>query len=380
MARHIYVHIPFCIRKCDYCDFYSISCMDNERIEKYFDALLKEIELVPVIEDTNDDLVDTIYFGGGTPSVPDSKLIGKVLASIMAKFDITSDAEITIECNPASVTLEKFIDYRNAGFNRVSIGIQSLNDDTLKVLGRLHDRKRAMEAIKEAGEAGFENVSADLMIGIPGQTLDEVLDNGNTLISLGVNHVSMYSLIIEEGTKFFEKYGETLDSYISQDLEREMYHRLRNLLNESGIKPYEISNCGKSSIHNMSYWRGYEYYAFGPASSGYLDGKRFTHIPDVKEYSDALLDNDFDIEKIVELDEELTKKDRMSEYIMLMFRTTEGVSNLIFRKRFGEDMEHVFEKELNNLLEKKLITKNDECYSLTEKGLDYANEVFREFV
>lgn len=379
MAKHIYVHIPFCKRKCDYCDFYSISCENQEFFSSYFDALNNEINNALIVEDTNDDDIDTVYFGGGTPSVPDSRFITSTLKNILTKFDIGNDAEITIECNPASVTYEKFCDYRKAGFNRVSIGVQSLKDDTLRTLGRLHNRERAIAAIKEAITSGFTNVSADLMLGIPGQSLDEVLSNARTLVELGVSHVSMYSLIIEEGTKFYDRYIDTLESLIPQELERKMYHAVRDYLRDNNIEPYEISNCGKESIHNMSYWRGYEYYAFGPASSGYLNGIRFTHIPDVKNYIDVMTTSG-DINTVINVDEKIDNDEKMTEYVMLMLRTSEGVSLEKFSSRFGVELMSVFEKPINNLVEKDLIIFSKGAYSLTNKGLDFANEVFREFV
>lgn len=380
MARHIYVHIPFCIRKCDYCDFYSVPCNSREDYKSYFDALEKEITLAPLITDNNDDQIDTVYFGGGTPSVPDSSFLCKTLGLIIDKFGISSDAEITIECNPASVTIDKLVDYRAAGFNRVSFGVQSLNDKTLKLLGRLHNRDRAIEAIEEAISAGFENISADLMIGVPGQTLEEVQESAITLVSLNVTHISMYSLMIEEGTKFYEMFSETLEDYMPQEKEREMYHWLRDYLETSGIRPYEISNCGRKSVHNMSYWRGYEYYAFGPSASGYIDSKRFTHIDNVSKYIEEMNLKEPELDRIIVLDEILTTEDKMAEYAMLMLRTSEGVSRLTFRERFGIELDDVFANELKSLLNRELIKCENDAYFLTKKGLDFANEVFREFV
>lgn len=379
MAKHIYVHIPFCIRKCDYCDFYSVSQCEK-KISSYFDALMREIEITQVVDDTNDDDIDTVYFGGGTPSVPDSRLICDCLVKIIDKFDIKTNAEITIECNPASVNRQKFGDYKRAGFNRVSIGIQSLYDETLKTLGRLHNRERAIEAIREAKEVGFTNISADLMLGIPGQTLDEVIANAKLLVELGVTHVSMYSLIIEEGTKFYDRYVDTLEDYMPQELERQMYHSLRSYLEENGITPYEISNCGVMSVHNTSYWKGYEYYAFGPASSGFIQNKRFTHMRDLDNYINVLLSDEPDLTRVIEIDEELTKEDKMHEYAMLMLRTSYGIVESEFIRRFGTKVLNVFSEEIENLLGKGLIIHQDGTYVLSSKGLDFANEVFREFV
>ena len=369
MAKHIYVHVPFCARKCAYCDFYSVARPDL--IDSYFDALRKEIETCKIIEDTNPDNIDTIYFGGGTPSVPDAEPICSTLAQIKAKFCISSSAEITIECNPASVTYMKLVAYNEAGFNRVSIGIQSLHDKTLKTLGRLHDRERAIETVKEAVSAGFKNISCDLMIGIPGQTKEEILEDAKTLVDLGASHISMYSLIIEEGTPFYDRY-KNIEDYVDPDLERDMYHSLRDYLNDNGLRPYEISNCGRESIHNMSYWKGMEYYAFGPASSGYLNGVRFTHERSVERYIKSP-------SEVIE-DEIISDDEKMREYVMLMLRTSDGPSKEEFQNRFNKNMDVVFADEIGRLCDQGLILSDDKRIRLTHKGLDLANQAFEEFV
>lgn len=369
MARHIYVHIPFCARKCDYCDFYSVASRDL--IEDYFDALKKEILNTKICPDNNPDEVDTVYFGGGTPSIPDAHFITDTLKLILDRFGISSDAEITIECNPNSVTYEKFIAYKDAGFNRVSLGIQSLHDDVLKTLGRLHDSKRAIEALGETFKAGFTNVSADLMLGIPGQTLEGLLEDGRKLADLNVTHVSMYSLIIEEGTPFYTRY-KNIEDIVDPDLERRMYHELRDLLGSKGLAPYEISNCGRPSLHNMSYWNAMEYYAFGAGASGYVEDKRFSHAPDIRSYiGDPLC---------VEVEEIMTQDSKMSEYVMLRFRTSDGVDPEEFKKRFGRDVEDLFGDRLNKLISDGMLEILDGRYTLTRKGLDFANLVFGEFI
>ncbi len=369
MARHIYVHIPFCARKCSYCDFYSVAAPD--KINTFFEALRKEIENTDLITDVNPDIQDTVYFGGGTPSVPDADLICETLSLIKERFNIRSDAEITIECNPASVTKEKFEAYKNAGFNRVSIGIQSLHDDTLKILGRLHDRSRALSTVNEAIEAGFKNISCDLMIGIPGQTKEEILEDAKTLVDLGVSHVSMYSLIIEEGTPFYDRY-KNIEDFVDPDLERDMYHSLRDYLKGRGLEPYEISNCGKMSVHNMSYWKGMEYYAFGPAASGYLNGIRFSHMRSVEGYIKEPMK--------VDVEEILSLEDKEKEYVMLMLRTSDGPSKKEFGERFGKDMHVYFEKEIQSLFSKNLIEIDENGFRLSKKGLDLANQAFEIFI
>ena len=369
MAKHIYVHIPFCARKCAYCDFYSIAA--PSLIEPFFDALKKEIENTEIIPDTNPDQKDTVYFGGGTPSVPDAKYICYTLTLLKSKFNISSDAEISIECNPASVTKDKFTAYKNAGFNRVSLGIQSLHDSTLKTLGRLHDRSRAIEAVNEAKAAGFTNISCDLMVGIPGQTKEEVLKDADTLLDLGAEHISMYSLIIEEGTPFFARY-KNIEDFVDPDLERDMYHSLRDHLAQAGLTPYEISNCGRMSVHNMSYWKGMEYYAFGPAASGYLNGIRFSHDRNVDGYIN-------DPVKVVE-DEVLSRDGKAREYVMLMLRTSGGPDRKEYRERFGKDILEEYKGEIDKLSSQGLITSDEYGFRLTKKGLDYANIAFGEFI
>ena len=369
MAKHIYIHIPFCARKCSYCDFYSIE--DHSHMTEYFDALRKEIAGANIVPDVNSDTIDTVYFGGGTPSVPDAHLLCDILKLVKSRFCIKDDAEITIECNPNSVNLSKLLMYREAGFNRVSIGIQSLHDNTLKVLGRLHDRERALGTIEEARMAGFDNISADLMIGVPTQTKEDVLEDAKVLVSRGVTHVSMYSLIIEEGTPFYDLYRH-IEDHVDPDLERDMYHSLRDYLNDIGLTPYEISNCGRPSIHNMSYWKGMEYYAFGPAASGFLNGIRFSHPRSVKEY----IADPFHIDE----EERIDKNSSMKEYMMLMLRTTNGPSSEEFNLRYDADMFNVFEKEIRNLIDKDLIERDYNGIRLTRLGLDLANVAFEEFI
>lgn len=369
MGKHIYIHIPFCERKCAYCDFYSIE--DHHLLEQYFDALRKEIAGVTIVPDVNPDTRDTVYFGGGTPTVPDANLLCDILLLVRKRFCISKEAEITIECNPNSVNYSKFLKYREAGFNRVSIGVQSLHDKTLKILGRLHDRERALESIEEAKMAGYENISCDLMIGVPSQTKDDILEDANILIDRGVCHISMYSLMIEEGTPFYDRY-RNIEDFVDPDLERDMYHSLRDFLSANGLEPYEISNCGKMSEHNMSYWKGMEYYAFGAGSSGYLNGIRFSHPRSVKDY----VKDPFHVDE----EEKVGISGKMNEYMMLMLRTSDGPSKEEFQKRFNKSMDDVFANEIKRLCDQELIVVDDKGIRLTRKGLDLANQAFEEFV
>ena len=400
MARHIYVHNPFCARKCPYCDFYSIT--DHSCIEEFYKAAIKETELIgSVITDktgtnplTDADGKDTVYFGGGTPSVPDSHLIAELLGSVKKNFNISDDAEITIEVNPSSVREDKLEEYLKADFNRISLGVQSLHDDVLKTLGRLHDSKGAVDAIKKITAAGFTNVSADLITGVPGETLEGIKQDIKTFHELGVKHISTYSLSIEEGTPFFERYSKTLEDLVSPDDERKMYHGTREFLQSLGYVTYEISNSalpGFKSIHNSSYWNSCEYFAIGAGAHGYLGDMRYGHKDDVisyinemkdlnlKDYKDFLEGRKNDLVSLY-VEEMLSKEDKMREVPFLRLRTTEGILLDEFFKMFGEEFENVFAMEVDDNIKKGLLERKERTLRLTRSGLDLANKVIEDFL
>ena len=400
MARHIYVHNPFCARKCPYCDFYSLT--DHSCIEEFYKAAIKETELIgSVITDktgtnplTDADGKDTVYFGGGTPSVPDSHLIAELLGSVKKNFNISDDAEITIEVNPSSVREDKLEEYLKADFNRISLGVQSLHDDVLKTLGRLHDSKGAVDAIKKITAAGFTNVSADLITGVPGETLEGIKQDIKTFHELGVKHISTYSLSIEEGTPFFERYSKTLEDLVSPDDERKMYHGTREFLQSLGYETYEISNSalpGFKSIHNSSYWNSCEYFAIGAGAHGYLGDMRYGHKDDVisyinemekltsKDYKDFLEGRKNDLVSLY-AEEMLSKEDKMREVPFLRLRTTEGILLDEFFKMFGEEFENVFAREVEDNIKKGLLERKERTLRLTRSGLDLANKVIEDFL
>lgn len=400
MARHIYVHNPFCARKCPYCDFYSVT--NHLCIEEFYKAAIKETELIgSVITDktgtnqlTDADGKDTVYFGGGTPSVPDSHLIAELLGSVKKNFNISDDAEITIEVNPSSVREDKLEEYLKAGFNRISLGVQSLHDDVLKTLGRLHDSKGAVDAIKKITAAGFTNVSADLITGVPGETLEGIKQDIKTFHELGVKHISTYSLSIEEGTPFFERYSKTLEDLVSPDDERKMYHGTREFLQNLGYETYEISNSalpGFKSIHNSSYWNSCEYFAIGAGAHGYLGDMRYGHKDDVisyinemkdltsKDYKDFIEGRKNDLVSLY-VEEMLSKEDKMREVPFLRLRTTEGILLDDFFKMFGEEFENVFAREVEDNIKKGLLERKERTLRLTRSGLDLANIVIEDFL
>ena len=399
MARHIYVHNPFCARKCPYCDFYSIT--DASRTEAFYRAALRETKLLGKIIDsstgtnplTDTDNKDTVYFGGGTPSVPDSRFICDLLAGIREAFSISSDAEITIEVNPSSVTEEKLSDYKRAGFNRISLGVQSLDDVVLKRLGRLHDSKGAVDAIKKITTAGFTNVSADLITGVPGETLEGIKKDINTFHDLGVKHISTYSLMLEEGTSFFERYNKTIEELMPPEKEREMYHGTRECLQSLGYETYEISNSalpGFRSIHNSSYWNSCEYFAIGAGAHGYLADVRYGHKDDVEAYIKEMgTISEDDYKSFLEgngqlnslyVEETLSGEDKMREVPFLRLRTTEGILLDEFKKTFGIEFEDVFRQAVENNIGKGLIERKERTLRLTRSGLDLANKVIEDFL
>lgn len=361
---HIYVHIPFCKRKCPYCGFYSVE--NGKLASSYISALLREVEAQELVPSAscNED-VHTIYFGGGTPSYVDEEDICRVLEAVRKRFAI-DEGEFTIEVNPNSLDENKAQAYARAGFNRISIGVQSLKDDVLKTLGRLHSSEEALRAISIARDAGFVNISCDMILGVPGQREENLYEDASALLQSGAKHISMYSLMVEEGTPFYDRYGEKLYEYVDEDLERAMYHGLRDYLSSKGVKPYEISNCaypGYESRHNLAYWKGREYYAFGAGAHGYLDSVRFAHEENVEAY----INDPF--QRITE--EVLDEDAKLKERCMLALRTSEGVAS---RDCIG------LMDIINKNLQSGYLKRTDKGFCLTRKGLDFANLVFMDLV
>jgi len=386
MGRHIYVHNPFCARKCPYCGFYSEE--GTSGMDEYYRCAEAEARLWVAAEGAPDadDGIDTVYFGGGTPSLPDSSQVCRLLKTIKESFGIRPDAEITIEINPSSLTRKKAEDYFNAGFNRVSVGVQSLSDSVLRTLGRLHDSAGATEAIKMLKEAGFTNISADLITGVPGQTMEDVLRDVDKFASLGIRHVSTYSLTLEEGTAFYTRYRDSLEDLVPPEQERAVYHAVRRRLEELGIIPYEISNSaceGYRSVHNSSYWNGSEYYAIGAGAHGYTRGRRYGHPDSIDEYirvmSGPLPDSGIP-EGLIYIEEYMTPEDRMQEYPFLRLRTGEGIDVKVFEEKFGRDVYEVFGKAIEDNISCGLLEDRDGHIRLTEEGLDFADAVIRDFL
>lgn len=408
----IYVHIPFCIKKCDYCDFISY-CDKTEYIEKYIESIKKEINNTVgalSIRNTNkkyqtaplensDYQITTIYIGGGTPSSIDSKYIVDILNTIKNVGDdaIVVPKEITIEINPGTITEEKLIDYKKAGINRLSIGLQETNNDLLKGIGRIHTYEQFLETYKLARKAGFNNINVDLMIGLPGQSIENIKKSLNKIIELNPEHISVYSLILEEGTRLYKKYQEQRIELPDEELERNMYWYVKNTLENAGYNHYEISNFsreGYESRHNLNCWNQEEYIGIGTAAHSYINGMRYSNTTNIEEYIryvwehldsprvglEQSLQNIKINEDYVMINEIQTKEDMQKEYMLLGLRRIDGVSIQKFKNKFGQNPIFIFKNELSKLVEANLIIIDVDRIKLTNKGLDLANIVWEKFV
>ena len=380
----IYVHIPFCKHKCYYCDFISYANKES-LVERYINVLIREITDVATgnrldYENGIDELfnVNTIYIGGGTPSFIESKYIVNIISTIKEYFKINENAEITLEVNPGTVNENKLKDYFNAGVNRLSIGLQATNDSLLKEIGRIHTYEDFRTSYDLVREAGFENVNVDLMSGLPGQSLEQWLNSLRVTTDLMPEHISAYSLMIEEGTPFFAKYRDQ-SSLPDEETERQMYEQTKVLLRERGLYRYEISNYAKPGFecrHNIGYWRRREYLGLGLGASSFFQGRRWRNTDSFAEY----LRDSRDRKKIRREEEVLTRQDSMEEFMFLGLRMCEGVSEGEFMKEFKVDMESVYGAAIDKLEKGGLLQRTGERIALTEKGINLSNPVLAEFL
>lgn len=376
----IYIHIPFCKQKCYYCDFVSYSNKCSE-VKEYIESLKKEIEEF----DFSNYKVTSIYIGGGTPSYIDSIYIVEILSELKEKLKCNliefKDIEITIEVNPGTVDKKKLNDYKKLGINRLSIGLQSTKNDILKKIGRIHTYQEFLEIYKLARETGFKNINIDLMIGIPGQKIGDLKNTLQDIIKLEPEHISVYSLIIEENTpieKMLEK-GEI--KLPDEDLERNMYWYVKNTLELNGYNHYEISNfakLGKESRHNLNCWNQEEYIGFGVAAHSYLNDIRFSNTINVEEYIQHIENNRK--EENIQIEESQSLEDKKNEFMMLGFRKIQGVDIARFKEKFIDNPIFLYREKLNKLVEEGLIEVDLNHIKLTNKGIDLANLVFEEFV
>ena len=383
----IYVHIPFCKQKCKYCDFNSFA-NKGEYIEKYVKCVQKEIKNVGdrVRLNSNGDytnlpIAKTIYIGGGTPSFIDEKYIEDILKTIETNFEIDKNIEVTIEINPGTVNLEKLKKYRDIGINRLSIGLQTSNNNLLKLIGRIHNYEQFLQTINLAKTVGFKNINVDTMIGLPNQTIYDVEDTLNKLINLDVTHISVYSLIVEEGTEIEKEIQNGSLTLPDEELERYMYWFAKRKLEESGYMHYEISNFAKipyRSKHNVDCWNQREYIGFGVSASSYENNIRYRNIDSIEEYIKNI-ENDKETKNVI-IEEKQNKQTKMNEYMILGLRKINGVSITEFRRKFELSPLQVYNKELTRLLREGLINIDTNNIRLSKKGLDLANIVWEEFI
>ena len=367
----IYIHIPFCIRKCDYCDFLSGPSGSKEQAD-YVQALLREIQAV---EEGEGRSVSSIFIGGGTPSVLDERLLGDILKEIRNRFKMEEDAEITIEVNPGTANIGKLQAYREMGINRLSIGLQSPQDRELKILGRIHNYEQFLETYQEARTVGFDNINIDLMSAIPDQTYEGWVKNLRTAAELEPEHISAYSLIVEEGTPFAARKLNLPD----EDTEYNMYEATAQILKEYGFEQYEISNYarkGRECKHNVGYWTRQDYLGFGLGASSLYGKERFANTADMKKY----LENSRNPEKIREKEPSLTREDEMAEFMFLGLRMTRGIAKSDFQEIFGCTIESIYGDVLKKYEALELLQEKDDRIFLSRKGIHVSNSVMSEFL
>ena len=375
----VYVHIPFCVKKCNYCDFLSYAS-DEDTKKKYIAALVNEIKSL----EPDNRPVASVFIGGGTPSCIDERHIAAVMEALHDKFRFADNAEVTIECNPETLTRTKAGIYIDSGINRISFGLQSTDNATLKLLGRIHTYEKFVESFMCAREAGFNNINIDMMAALPGQGMDSYMEGLAKAVSMNPEHISAYSLIVEEGTQLYDNlshYPELPD----EDVEREMYHGTLDYLTRMGYKRYEISNYarpGFESRHNCSYWELTDYIGTGLGASGYYKGYRYTNTADMKEYIRCAAEGipGHACERHKE-----TTNDMMEEFMFLGLRKMNGVSYDEFQKIFGCDIKSIYAKEIENNCHNGLLCEyvnegGGVSLRLTERGIDISNTVMADFM
>ena len=373
--KGIYIHIPFCVHKCIYCDFLSAPADDDVKYA-YTKALINEIR--NTADRQVKDKITSIFFGGGTPSVLPDCCIADILMAVRDCFDISDDAEITMECNPGTVNESRLSEYRAAGVNRLSFGLQSTDNNELKMLGRIHTFEQFAESSRLARNAGFNNINVDLMSAIPGQTEATLENTFDKVMALQPEHISVYSLILEDGTYL----ADNIDKFPpvpDEDEDRRMYHMTKERLHSAGYERYEISNYSRPGYecrHNLLYWNRGEYYGFGCSAAGFIGNERYSDIRDVKKY----IELNGDIEKLHENIEILTKEDAMEEFMFLGLRKIAGVDVMDFQRRFGVPIENVYAKEIEHNIDKGLLIRQGDILKLTEYGIDICNTVMSDFI
>jgi oxygen-independent coproporphyrinogen-3 oxidase len=365
--RGLYIHIPFCVKKCRYCDFISY-CGKTGDIDRYIGAVENEMREYRGSE------IDTVFIGGGTPTVLGNKQLEKLCGAVFKSFRIRSDHEFTIEANPGTIDYEKARTLAGCGVNRVSLGVQSFNDGELRAIGRIHTSSEAYRTVEEVYKAGISNISIDLMSALPNQTMDKLMKTLEKAVTLPVSHISAYSLIIEEGTPMAEDYEKGLIKIPDEDEDRRMYAAAKNYLEKNGFMQYEISNFAKNgfeSRHNIKYWECREYFGIGAAAHSYIDGVRFSNTASLEQYMGGEFRSG---EKEI-----LTRDDMVFEFIMMGMRMNRGISEKEFEKRFDENIMNRFGELIEKFENGGFLERADGYIRFTDKGRDVSNSVLCEF-
>lgn len=379
----LYIHIPFCAKKCAYCDFLSWKADAQER-QVYVETLIEEIRQAKKQYESYQ--VSSIFFGGGTPSVLEAEQTEAIFSALRDNFQIENGAEITIEANPGTVTKEKAISWKNVGINRVSIGLQSTDDEELKMLGRIHTYKQFQETYELLRKTGFTNLNIDLISAIPGQNVKSWEKTLRMAAELDPEHISAYSLIIEEGTPFYQWYGEKVDAepgkripLPDEEEERRIYEETEEILKEYGYTRYEISNYAKDGYecrHNIGYWRRKSYLGLGVGASSLIENRRFQNLSDYEAYKKAVKNRELHYME----EEVLSAEDEMEEFMFLGLRMANGISRIDFQENFGKSLEEVYGNTIRKLKEQRLLNVEKDRIFLTKRGVDISNYVFEQFL
>ncbi|WP_455538621.1 radical SAM family heme chaperone HemW [Terrisporobacter sp.] len=372
----LYIHIPFCVSKCKYCDFNSFKLNVNEKI-KYLEALNEEMKIYK--KEVGERKIDSIFIGGGTPSILTKEEISILFSNIKSNFKIKESAEITMECNPGTLTLEKLKTMKECGVNRLSIGLQAVQNHHLKYIGRIHTFEEFEKNYKEAKKVGFENINIDLMYALPNQTKEDWKESLEKVVKLNPTHISAYSLILEENTELFNMYERKEFKLMDEESDIEMYEYTINYLKSYGYNQYEISNYAKNGFeckHNILYWKCEDYIGLGASASGLLNKQRYNNVCELRKYEEILHSG----KKPIEWEEKLSIKDEIEESIFLGLRMNEGIKFEDFKIKYNFEFTDRYKEQIEKLKELNLIDVNSESMRLTQKGREISNSVFVEFI
>ena len=376
----LYLHIPFCRSKCAYCDFFSLVPSNEDLVERYINALI--LHMHSYRTGAKDYAPDTVFIGGGTPTSIGTDMLLKLIRAVRRNFSVIRGAEWTVEANPATVDVAMLNRLRRAGVNRLSMGLQSANNNELAALSRCHTRQEFAESFRLARQAGFDNISVDLMFGIPGQTVESLLKSLAFVMRMEPEHISLYNLKIEPGTPFYEKRDELKASLPTEEVEFEMYRAAIESLEKRGYMQYEISNFarfGFRCLHNLKYWNCEEYLGFGVSAHSYFNSNRFAFIDSVDRYIAAVKDKNSPV-RITKESETVEARERMGEYIMLRLRLTDGIGSVDFARRFGVSFESQYGRKIDKYVRDGFIEKREGTYALTTAGMFVSNYILSDIL